>query len=552
MKKYTILIIALVLGAFLRLWQLSNVPNGLTWDEAAIGYNAYSILKTGKDEHGAFLPIIFKSFGDYKPGLYIYMTVPAVAIFGMNEFAVRFPSAIAGILAILGIYLLTKELLSSKSSTLNSQLSTFNIPSFAALALAISPWHVHFSHGAWEVNVFSTLIIFALYYFHRFIHGKSSFYASLFFACLSLAMYQAAKLLTPLVFLLFIIIHRREFWKSMAIYLAPKKLMLLVPFVAFGVWIFIGSIFGSAGNRLNTLSIFNYKPGITEKITAIDGVNSFQTPLFHGQTLLSASLVASRYLYHFSPEVLLYEGPVVCERGHIPGLGALNPLEFIWLILGIIFLIKNSSEKSTKIIFGLLLIAPIPASLTLAEFSTVRALFMTVPLAMVSGLGIFYAVKNFKFFVLPVIGFYAIVSVYVFDVYFLHSQTVFAKEFNYGYKQVVQIIKDNPTKKIVFTDVYGQPYIYYLFFTGYDPTTYQQNNSFISGGLDVGRVDKVGNVEFHQFGSDDMNVQKDTLFIGSEGNINNQFDIAGSNVALFRQIETPDRKIIFRVIKTKP
>jgi len=571
MKKYTILIIALVLGAFLRLWQLADVPNGLTWDEAAIGYNAYSILKTGKDEHGAFLPIIFKSFGDYKPGLYIYLTVPAVAIFGMNEFAVRFPSAIIGVLAILGVYLLTSELFSaviaskaqqSSNSSLrgtpwqshSTKIYGFEIQpwDFAALALAISPWHVHFSHGAWEVNVFSTLIIFALYYFLRFIHGKSSIYASLLFACLSLAMYQAAKLLTPLVFLLFIIIYWTEFWKRMSLYLAPKKLLLLVPFVAFGVWIFIGSIFGSAGNRLSTLSIFNYKPGITEKITAIDGANSFQTPLFHGQTLLSTSLVISRYLYHFSPEVLLYEGPVVCERGHIPGLGALNPLEFIWLTLGVIYLVANRTEKFTKIILGLLLIAPIPASLTLAEFSTVRALFMTVPLAMVSGLGIFYAVQNFKFFALPLLGIYALVSVYVFDVYFLHSQTVFAKEFNYGYKQVVQIIKDNPTQKIVFTDVYGQPYIYYLFFTGHDPVLYQQNNSFIDGGLDVGRVDKVGNVEFHQFGSDDLNVQKDTLFIGSEGNINNQFDIAGSNVALFRQIETPDRKIIFRVIKTKP
>jgi len=119
MKKYTILFIALALGTFLRLWQLSAVPNGLTWDEAAIGYNAFSILKTGKDEHGAFLPIIFKSFGDYKPGLYIYLTVPAVAIFGLNEFAVRFPSAIAGILAILGVYLLTKELFSISKVKMN-------------------------------------------------------------------------------------------------------------------------------------------------------------------------------------------------------------------------------------------------------------------------------------------------------------------------------------------------------------------------------------------------------------------------------------------------
>lgn len=545
MKKYIFLIIALVIGTVLRLYQLADVPNGLTWDEAAIGYNAYSLLKTGRDEHGAILPIVFKSFGDYKPGAYIYLTVPSVAIFGLNEFAVRFPSALAGILAIFGVYLLTKELFKKTESE-------FGPWDFAAVALAISPWHVHFSRGAWEVNVFSTLTVFGLYYFLRFLKNKSSLYPSLLFACLSLAMYQAAKLLTPLVFLLFIAIYWREFWKGFSVYFVTKKLLLLLPFVAFGAWIFFGSLFGSAGNRLSTLSVFNYKPGISDEIKVIDGQNSFQTPIFHNQTELSSSLVLSRYLYHFSPEVLFYEGSVISERGHIPGLGVLNPLEIIWLTLGIVLLVKNSFDKSTKIILGLLLLSPVPASLTLAEYSTVRALFMTIPLSIISGLGIFYAVKYFKYFSIPVIGFYALLTVYVFDVYFLHSQTVFAKEFNYGYKQVVQIIKENPAKKVVFTDVYGQPYIYYVFYTAYDPATYQKNNDFKSGGLDVGSVGQVGNVEFHQFSTSDMMTQSDTLFIGSEGNINKQFDITGPNVELFRQIDTPDNKIIFRVIKTKP
>ncbi|KKT30671.1 MAG: hypothetical protein UW41_C0008G0016 [Candidatus Collierbacteria bacterium GW2011_GWC2_44_18] len=550
MKKYILLIIALLLGTFLRLWQLSSVPNGLTWDEAAIGYNAYSLLKTGRDEHGALLPIVFKSFGDFKPGAYIYLTVPSVAIFGLNEFAVRFPSALAGILAIFGIYLLTNELFSKKFP---------QISSFAALALAISPWAVHFSHGAWEVNVFTTLTIFALYYFLRFLKGTSSLYPSLLFACFSLAMYQAAKLLTPLVFLLFAALFWKEFWHQLTPYLKPKRILLISPFVLFGLWIFFGSLFGSAGNRLTTLSIFNYKPGISVQTGEIDDQNPVTLNLFHNQKELSARLVLSRYLYHFSPEVLFYEGPIVSERGHLPGLGVLNPLELIWLVLGFIWLVKNLSpgshdtpDKTTTLILGLLLISPIPASLTLAEFSTVRALFMVVPLSIMAGLGIYYLYTNSKIFFALTAGIYALCTIYVFDVYFFHSQTVFSKEFNYGYKQVVQIIKDHPAKKVVFTDVYGQPYIYYVFYTAYDPATYQKDNDFISGGLDVGRVDRVNNVEFHQFGSSDMMTQKDTLFIGSEGNINNQFDITGPNVDLFRQIETPDHHILFRIIKTKP
>src|SRR3990170_6052123 len=99
LKKYSIILIVLI-AAVLRLWKLDNIPPHLTPDEAALGYNAYSILKTGKDEYGEFLPIIFKSFGDYKPGLYVYLTVPFVAFFGLNEYTVRLPSAIFGIIAV--------------------------------------------------------------------------------------------------------------------------------------------------------------------------------------------------------------------------------------------------------------------------------------------------------------------------------------------------------------------------------------------------------------------------------------------------------------------
>ena len=88
------LIAVLILAAVLRFYHLDSNPPSPYWEEAALGYDAYSILKTGKDFHGHSWPLIaFESFGDYKPSLYFYATVPSVAIFGLNTFAVRFPSA---------------------------------------------------------------------------------------------------------------------------------------------------------------------------------------------------------------------------------------------------------------------------------------------------------------------------------------------------------------------------------------------------------------------------------------------------------------------------
>ena len=90
MKK-AFLIVIFLLAFTLRFWQLGQNPPSLDWDEASLGYNAYSLFKTGADEYGNKWPLAIRSFGDYKPPLYTYLTIPSVAIFGLNEFAIRFP-----------------------------------------------------------------------------------------------------------------------------------------------------------------------------------------------------------------------------------------------------------------------------------------------------------------------------------------------------------------------------------------------------------------------------------------------------------------------------
>ena len=136
-----ILAAILILAAALRLWNLGSIPPHLTPDEASLGYNAYSILRTRRDEYGQLLPVIFKSFGDFKPGLYVYLTVPSVLIFGLTEFAVRFPAALAGIISIWLIYLIVKKLFDEKLAL------------FSGFIASVTPWLIYFSRGAWEVNI---------------------------------------------------------------------------------------------------------------------------------------------------------------------------------------------------------------------------------------------------------------------------------------------------------------------------------------------------------------------------------------------------------------
>lgn len=86
----------LIAGAILRFYLLGQVPNGITTDEADVGYNAYSIIKTGKDVYGRNYPLFFQSFDDYKRGLLIYLQIPFVYLFGLTEFSIRLLPAILG------------------------------------------------------------------------------------------------------------------------------------------------------------------------------------------------------------------------------------------------------------------------------------------------------------------------------------------------------------------------------------------------------------------------------------------------------------------------
>mgnify|MGYP001616810338 CR=1 FL=1 len=107
--KNKILLIAILIGLFLRLYQLNSLP-ALNADEAAIGYNAYSLIKTGLDEHGNSWPIHFESFADYKPGLYVYLVLPFVYLFDLTILSVRLPGAIIGVFNILAIWFLCREI----------------------------------------------------------------------------------------------------------------------------------------------------------------------------------------------------------------------------------------------------------------------------------------------------------------------------------------------------------------------------------------------------------------------------------------------------------
>ena len=207
-KKLILLFFIILLAAFLRFYQLGSNPPSLNWDEAAWGYNAYSIGVDGKDEFGKFLPYTYlESFGDYKPPLYAYFDVIPVKILGLNEFATRFPSALFGTLAVLFTFFLVRRIFKSSEKKENYALA-------ASFFLAISPWHILLSRAAFEANVASFFIIFAVWAFLTAVQDKKWYLilSAITFA-LSFYIFNTARVVSPILVILLAVTFWKRLWQ---------------------------------------------------------------------------------------------------------------------------------------------------------------------------------------------------------------------------------------------------------------------------------------------------------------------------------------------------
>lgn len=131
-------IVAIVL--FLRFYQLGSIPHGINVDEASYGYDAYSLLQSGKDMWGNRGSSL-ESFGDYKPVGLSYTLIPLIKYLGLSTTTTRLPSAIFGILTIAVAFFTLKYLL---GNTLFAFLGS--------IILSLSPWHFGLSRLFYEPN----------------------------------------------------------------------------------------------------------------------------------------------------------------------------------------------------------------------------------------------------------------------------------------------------------------------------------------------------------------------------------------------------------------
>ena len=467
-KIFLFLIVAFAF--FLRFWLIDQYPAGLNADEASNGYNAYSLILTGKDEHGESWPLHLKSFADYKPAGTAYILIPFVEIFGLNTEAIRLPSAFAGAFSVLLIFLLAQEL-----------FSNYYLSLVTSFFLSISPWHIHFSRGAWETNLATTLMLLGVWLFFKGLKNPKFFVFSILSLVFSMYTYHTPRVVVPLLGVFLIVFYWKQFFKYLkwVFFLGLMEIILLVPLLL--------GLLGPAGSaRFSGLSMFS-DIGPVWQINRFRGehsdLGSFGAMIFHNKPLIYSQRFLENYLTHFDGSFLFVNGDRV-ERNNPPEIGEMYLLDLLFLVAGFYFLFYKK-PKNWQLPLVWLFLAPIPAALTFQVPSVLRAHNMIIPLIIISSYGFYnlliYIKKKFSpfFFVVCSMFFVLFISwnfVYYLHQYFIHYPKTYPEAWEYGIEELVDYLWPirNDYSKIYVTEEYDQPYIIFLFYLKYPPDKFQQ------------------------------------------------------------------------------
>ncbi len=455
-KKYFSIILVLIIGVFsvfLFLYKLTSSPPALNADEAANAYDAYSILKTGKDQYGNFLPLRFKSFGDYKLPLLTYLAVPSIKILGLNELGIRMVNLPFVLLFPLVTYLLTFKFFNKKSIAL---ISSFLI--------AFSPGTQLLARQAHEGYLTAFFLTLTFYLFLRFFEKQnlSNYLLFIISFLITLFGYHSSRLWAGFFILLFLFL------------IFKKKIR----------WIFILGLVTAAGlfsvtdffnspSRIKNLLFFN-NIGFSLKINELRYEGGSR--LIYNKLTVGAKEFLSQYLDYFSPQFLVNKGDENIRFG-FPGVSPITPIEYIFLFIGIYYLFKNR-QVWRYLIVSMFIFSPISGALSWAGLSITRTVFIFIPISIIVSYGFINFTKNKPLLFLLFLIFYLIFQFYSWDFYLNHypKRASVLRSWQAGYKELGLYIKKNYSKfdRFYITRKNGQPYIFLLFYLAYPPELYQK------------------------------------------------------------------------------
>ncbi len=490
-ERLSVIVVALALafGVGVRVFRLESVPAGFHQDEACAGYDAYSLLRTGRDQHGNFLPVTMQAFDDYRRALFTYSLIPLIKVLGLKVGTVRLGAALWGISGLAAITALAGLMLGWPGAAA------------AAVFAAASPWHLSFSRFAQEGVTATATVSIAMLFFWLWRRSRRPIwlYLSAFGFGLSLYSYAPVDAFTPLFVAWLTLLYWREFREA-----GVQSLLAAAVFALVGLPLAASFLMHPErmNARFNAFSIFASCAGCAVAPVSARLVN----------------FVAGMAGY-FTPSFLF----VVGDRGdhwtllHQPGVGQLLPEQAPLIALALIAIVWGRRRRTALLLLGWTVLATLPAALILplgaslvergkalptpwvlfdgteplAPFSPAvllahpdsrHAELALVPWILLSALGFAMLVElTWSRRALGITLCAALAAGTLFHAarfiraYFVDYPVLAAPYFQYGMEQVVENIElsSDPLQRVVIGHATNSPYIYVLFFGHYPPEKFQ-------------------------------------------------------------------------------
>ncbi|MBU0578853.1 phospholipid carrier-dependent glycosyltransferase [Patescibacteria group bacterium] len=504
-KRYSsFLLLVLVLFSFsIRFLWLDRSPRGLLIDEAHFGYISYSLVETGRDEHGISWPIVFKGFGDQKLPVQAYLLMPFIKFIGLNSVAVRLPSAIAGSLLVVAIYWLLREFKIKEELAL-----------FGALIVTLSPWTFILSRFAYEANIALLFFTLAITFLYKITHKKGWLWAIMSALLMALTWYtyiafRPITLLFSTGFLIFLLATKQIKWQ--------KAMLFVVIFGALVAPLFHSSIATSSIARFNqvgivadeglVMAINQNRTFCHDKLPRILCYGLWNKPLYIGKELIQrfATTYSSQFLFTVGDAQLRYQSVEDFGQFYL----VLLPLLFLGTI-GILFRVEAQSTANNARVFVILglLIAPI-SSILAGQPQMVRLtpLLPFLIFSMALGLQVFWQFLPKVSWQKIICG--GLVAIFIFSSlpFLVNFYTIHTVKHDGVYQsylpELFEVLDSYPKQiSIYIKPFFSDPIMAYAYYGKIDPDHYQKS-------VQLGKMEESGFQ--HAIGLDNFKVSEEPM-----------------------------------------
>lgn len=441
---YLLLGIIFILAISLRFYKLSFYPVGFHQDEASLGYNGYSLMLTGRDDNGNKFPLYVDMFGDNRPSGYHYLTIIPIILFGLTEFATRFPGALFGSMTIFAIYFLAYVIFKNRT-----------VGILSAFLIAFSPWHIVLSRASSEAVVALFFIILGFVLLLRglqenkknfIIWGVMAVSASYFF-------YHTPRVFIPLAFLAFTT-FLFPFWKKET-KLIRVKIVLAFIFLS-GLVFYLVFLAGGGMGRYSQVNIFNNfetKFFISQERQEDVLAHSprYISRIVHNKITNNLRVFLDNYFDYFSGDFLFTKGGLP-NWYNVPRMGLVYVVELPLLLFGA-YTLFNSRNKMHKLPILWLVTAPVVAAVTMDDIPNVnRSIIMVPALALIVATGFYRLMEIFnkkKMLIILVSCILFLGNVFYFGHQYFVNATVHNNWYrNNGFSEMMKVVKKNTMNMI--------------------------------------------------------------------------------------------------------